>query len=405
MKHVHIKLPRAAFNDAFLPFLNNRTRFEIFYGGAGSGKSVFTAQRIVYRMLNERGHKFLVVRKVAKTLRHSTFAQIISVIASWKVSRLFKINKSDMEIFCDNGNQIIFAGLDDVEKLKSITGITDIWIEEATEITQDDFTQLNLRLRGMSRYPFQITMTFNPVSALSWIKQFFFDIPKENCAVLKTTYQDNRFLDEEYKKVIEDLKHQNHVFYQIYALGEWGVLGNLVFSNYVYEEITYREDDFDAVYQGLDFGFNHPSALIRIGFKDGELFVFDEFYQRGLTNAELIEEVSKLIDKQQMITADSAEPARIKEFRQAGFNLTASVKGKGSVKDGIDWLKRQRIHISKKCPNLLAEIQQYSYKEDKNGNVLDEPVEFKDDAIAALRYAIEPIRLKKKITAGYSVWR
>ena len=388
-------------NKAFASFLGNRSRYEIFYGGAGSGKSVFIAQRLLMRTLGEPGHKTLVVRKVAKTNRHSTFALIVGIISSWKVTALFKINKSDMEILCEgNGNQIIFAGLDDVEKLKSIAGITDIWVEEASEITQEDFQQLDLRLRGKSPWAHQITLTFNPVSALSWLKPFFFDTQRDNCVIHKSTYKDNRFLDDEYKKVIEDLKNQDHTYYQIYGLGEWGVLGNLVFHNYVFEDIPYKEEDFDAVYQGLDFGFNHPSALVRVGFKDEELYVFDELYEKGLTNAELIQEVGKIIDKRKQITADSAEPARIKEFRQAGYNVVPSVKGTGSVKDGIDWLKRHKIHISKKCPNLLAEMQQYSYKKDKDGNVLDEPIEFKDDAIAALRYAIEPLRNQKSIFIG-----
>ena len=400
-----IKIHTRIFNKAFRPYLDNRSRYEIFYGGAGSGKSMSIAQRLVLRAMKEKGHKFLIVRKVAKTNRHSTFALIMAILRSWKVLGLFRVNKSDMEIGCLNGNQVIFTGLDDVEKLKSIAGITDIWVEEASEITQEDFQQLDLRLRGKTQWPLQITMTFNPVSALSWLKAFFFDEPKENCVIHKSTYKDNRFLDDEYKKVIEDLKNQDHTYYQIYGLGEWGVLGNLVFHNYVFEDIPYKEQDFDAVYQGLDFGFNHPSALIRVGFKDEEIYVFDELYEKGLTNAELIQEVAKMVDKRSQLIADSAEPARIKEFQQAGFRISGSVKGKGSVKDGIDWLKRHKIHISKKCPNLLAEIQQYSYKEDKDGNVLDEPIEFKDDAIAALRYAIEPVRLRRKITAGYSAWR
>ncbi|NLT46171.1 MAG: PBSX family phage terminase large subunit, partial [Thermotogaceae bacterium] len=228
-----IKVHARIFNKTFRPHLDDRSRYEIFYGGAGSGKSMFVAQRLVLRAMKEKGHKFLVVRKVAKTNRHSTFALIMGILRSWKVLGLFKVNKSDMEIGCLNGNQIIFTGLDDVEKLKSIAGITDIWVEEASEITQEDFQQLDLRLRGKTPWPLQITMTFNPVSALSWLKSFFFDVPKDNCIIHKSTYKDNRFLDDEYKKVIEDLKNQDHTYYQIYGLGEWGVLGNLVFHNYV----------------------------------------------------------------------------------------------------------------------------------------------------------------------------
>lgn len=393
---VNVEIPREVFNEVYIPYIKNRKRYEIFYGGAGSGKSVFVAQRLIYRHLKEKGHKTLVIRKVAKSTRHSTYSLLKNTVNSWGLSKIFKINKSDMEISCLNGNQIIFSGLDDVDKLKSIAGITDIWIEEASEITKQDFKQLDLRLRGRTPWPLQITMSFNPISALSWLKGYFFDEPKENSSILKTTYKDNRFLDDQYRQVIENLKNEDRTFYQIYALGEWGVLGNLVFTNYVFEDIPYKEEDFDAVYQGLDFGFNHPSALIRAGMKDGELYVFDELYERELTNAELIEEVGKHISKRDLLVADSAEPARIKEFKQNGFNVQASIKGKNSVKDGIDWLKRHKIHISKNCSNLLAEMQQYKYKEDKDGNVLDEPINFKDDAIAALRYAIEAIRNPKK---------
>ena len=185
-----IKIHTRIFNDVYVPYLGNRSRYEVFYGGAGSGKSVFVAQRMLVRAMKEKGHKTLVVRKVAKTNRHSTFALITGIMHQWNVEPLFKVNKSDMEITCLNGNQIIFTGLDDVEKLKSIANITDIWVEEASEISHDDFKQLDLRLRGKTPWPLQITMTFNPISALLWHKAYFFDSAKENTTILKTTYLD-----------------------------------------------------------------------------------------------------------------------------------------------------------------------------------------------------------------------
>lgn len=222
-------LPKVT-NPVYYNLYNDQHRYLILYGGAGSGKSVFAAQKLVYRILTERPHKFLVVRKVARTIRGSCFAEIRNIISSWGMSELFNINKSDMEITCINGNQIVFAGLDDAEKLKSIHGITGIWIEEASEITQEDFQQLDLRLRGKTEYYKQIIFTFNPVSITHWLKQVFFDEKKENTRILKTTYKDNKFIDEEYSRVLEELKDSDPYYYTVYALGEWGVVGQTVFD-------------------------------------------------------------------------------------------------------------------------------------------------------------------------------
>ena len=380
---INITIPREVFNEVYLPFIKNRSRYEIFYGGAGSGKSHFMAQRLIYRHLKEKGHKTLVVRKVGKTNRHSTFALLREIIAQWEATSLFKINKSDMEISCVNGNQIIFSGLDDVEKLKSIVGITDIWVEEASEITQKDFYQLDLRLRGKSKYPLQITLTFNPISHFHWLKSYFFDDPKDNSAILKTTYKDNRFIDDYYVKVLENLKNEDWTYYQIYTLGEWGSPGNLIYTNY--EVVKEVPSSFNEIIYGLDFGFNNPSVLLKIGIKDGDVWVLDELYQTKLTNEDLIQELRKRVTGNQPIYADSAEPARIEEIHRRGFNIYPADK---SVKDGIDFVKRKKLYIHAACANTIKEIRAYKYKEDKDGNVLDEPVKFQDHAVDALRYAV-----------------
>lgn len=379
----NVTIPAQVFNDVYVPYLGNRSRYEIFYGGAGSGKSVFVAQRMLVRAMKERGHKTLVVRKVAKTNRHSTFALITGIMRQWNIEQLFKVNKSDMEITCLNGNQIIFTGLDDVEKLKSIANITDIWVEEASEISHDDFKQLDLRLRGKTPYPLQITLTFNPISALLWHKAYFFDNPKDNTVILKTTYLDNKFLDDEYKQVINNLQHEDKTYYNIYGLGEWGVLGNLIYSNW--EVVSDVPASFDEIIWGLDFGFNNPSALLKIGIKDGNLYLLEEMYKTGLTNQDLIKELRKRIATFESIYADSAEPARIEEIKRAGFRVYPAQK---DVTDGLDFVKRQRLFIHKDCANVIKEIQGYKYKEDKDGNVIDEPVKFADHLMDAMRYAI-----------------
>jgi phage terminase large subunit len=213
-------------NDTFYPLISNTSRYLILYGGAGSGKSVFAAQKTVVRILSERPHKILVVRKVAKTLRQSCFAEIQSIISQWGLSEYFTVNKTDMEISCRNGNRIIFAGLDDVEKLKSIQGITSIWEEEASELEQADHIQLDLRLRGRTKHYKQIIQSFNPVSITHWLRD---TIDQDQTTAHRSTYKDNRFIDAEYIRLIESFKITDEYYYTVYGLGEWGVTGKTIF--------------------------------------------------------------------------------------------------------------------------------------------------------------------------------
>ncbi len=392
-------------NRAFYPLLWDRKRVNVVYGGAGSGKSFFLAERLIYRMVAEPGHNYMVCRKVGRMNRISTFSQILQIINLWGLRDIFVINKTDMEITCKNGNQIRFGGLDDVEKIKSVTfpsgPLTDIWIEEASEITEEDYNQLSLRLRGRAKVPFQITLSFNPISALHWIKQRFFDTKQDpaRLTISKTTYLNNRFLDADYRAELEGLKEIDRTFYQVYALGEWGIIGSLVFGNWEAKPCPYTPEDFDQILAGQDFGFNHKNAIELIGIKDGNLYSFDELWISQMTNTEIIQRVDEQgpLDKHQLCTADSAEPDRIKEWNKAGYRMRGARKGKHSVKYGIDFLKGRKWFVDpNKCPGLLSELQVYKWREDKDGNLLDEPVDFKDDAIAACRYAVEHLWHKGK---------
>lgn len=217
-------------NSVYYPYYTNDSRYLVLYGGAGSGKSVFAAQKIIVRTLSEKNHKFLVLRKVGTTIRNSTFAIIRETISQWGLTNEFEVNKTDMEITCKNGNKICFSGLDDQEKLKSYHGITGIWVEEASELEKVDLDQLNLRLRGFTTNYKQIMITFNPISADHWIKTTFFDTKQDNATVLKTTYKDNEFIDDEYKAVLEGYKDTDPYWYSVYALGEWGVIGHTIFN-------------------------------------------------------------------------------------------------------------------------------------------------------------------------------
>lgn len=232
-------LPKLA-NDKFYPLFMDRNRYLVLMGGGGSGKSVFAAQKIILRMLSEKKHRFLVLRKVAKTLRESVYAELKKIIYQWGLGQLFKIHKGELLIECSNGNQILFAGLDDVEKLKSISGVTSIWIEEASEINPEDFRQLDIRLRGQTINYKQMMITFNPIDINHWLKKEFFDTKKDNATVIHSTYKDNKFLDDEAIKVLEAFRETDPYFYQVYALGEWGVLGKTIFNaQKVSERIAY----------------------------------------------------------------------------------------------------------------------------------------------------------------------
>lgn len=231
---MQVTIPRGAFNPLFRPYLTDNThRYLILYGGAGSGKSVFAVQRFLYRLLTLPLCNILVVRAVAATNRDSTYALFRQVISKWGLSELFSCKDSDLRISCANGNSVIFKGLDDTEKLKSITfpkgELTDIWIEEASEVLEEDFNQLDVRLRGKGAHK-QMVLTFNPVSVLHWLKLRFFDRKDPRALVLKSTYKDNQFLDEDYKRTLEGYKDTDPYYYSVYCLGEWGVLGQTIFD-------------------------------------------------------------------------------------------------------------------------------------------------------------------------------
>ena len=231
---VKIKIPRSAFNEIYLPYLECSKRYLILYGGAGSGKSMFAVQRFLFHILKRKMMNLLVVRAVGNTNRDSTFSLFKQVISRWGLEQYFQIYEGDMRIRCLlNKNEIIFKGLDNTEKLKSITfsrgELTDIWIEEASEIAEADFNQLDIRLRGRGIQK-QIVLSFNPVDANHWLKKRFFDRKSENAAVLHTTYRDNAFLGEEDAKLLESYRESDPYYYQVYCLGEWGVFGKSVFD-------------------------------------------------------------------------------------------------------------------------------------------------------------------------------
>jgi phage terminase large subunit len=295
-----------------------------------------------------------------------------------------------MSIQCTNGARIITSGLDDVEKLKSVAGINRIWIEEASEISEQDFNQLDLRLRGKNNVGYQMTMTFNPISELHWLKRLFFDLGVADSFVLKTTYLDNSHLDAKYIEALERLKDQDYQYYRIYCLGDWGSLGNLIFTNW--EKADLSGNNFDNFFNGGDWGFaDDPFAAVRVHHDKMRktIYITDEIYQTALHNDESSELVKAMIGSE-MITMDSAEPKSIADYKRLGVKAKAAKKGQGSVEHGIKWLQGCKIVVDERCINTIKELTSYKWREDKNGNVIAKPVDMNNHIIDALRYALEP---------------
>jgi phage terminase large subunit len=379
---------REHMNPVYWPAFYNRDRWFVIRGSAGSGKSWFCAQKLILRLMGTQYQKFGVTRKVGRTLRASVFARIHAQIAAWGLSPFFSENKTEMTFtYLPNGNQIICLGLDDPEKLKSIDGLTGFWHEEPTELNEEDINQCDLRLRGEITDYFQHLLSFNPISAAHWLKKRFYDTAQPSCTTLKTTYQDNAFIDKEYATVLENLKTVNPMSYQVYALGEWGVFEGLIYQPF---DMSPWPAAFDETFFGLDFGFNNPTALLRVDVKDQEPYVTELIYETGLTNMDLIRRMEALgIKGVGTIYSDAAEPARIEEIRRAGFDCRPANKGPNSVGAGISLCQSLKIHSRPENVNLHKEQASYAWAKDKNGNATDVPVKWMDHLMDALRYCIQ----------------
>ncbi|MFV0351216.1 MAG: PBSX family phage terminase large subunit [Oscillospiraceae bacterium] len=403
---------KAKFNPTFRQVNATRRRYRILKGSAGSGKSVNIAQDYIIKLSDPAfdGANLLVVRKVDDTNRDSTFAELqaaIYKIFGDQAERVWKINQSPLYMECKiTGNRIIFRGMNDYrqrEKIKSVAFKTGklvwIWVEEATELLVEDIDILDDRLRGdlselNPNLYYQITLTFNPVSATHWIKGRYFDKASNFVMTHHSTYKDNKFIDFAYYQRMERRKTEDPEGYRVYGLGEWGELGGLILSNYHAHNFARLRENFDDFVLAQDFGFNHANVVLEVGFKDGEIYICRELVCHEMDTSEII----KAADKQKFcktaeMICDSAEPDRIQMWSKAGYRavpVSKETAGKGSVSAQIDYLKARKIHIHPSCVHTLKEIGQWKWKKDKStGLYIDEPVAFFDDAMAALRYSVE----------------
>lgn len=394
-KHVQDHSP------AFVPLFKDQSRYQVAWGGAGSGKSHIVARKKLYRLLSETTckHNILIIRKVDRTIKRSVFALMKNIISKWGLLSEFDINQTDKTmIYRPTGAQFMFSGLDDVEKLKSIEGVTSIWVEEATELTQEDFEQLDLRLRGNTGALKQIILTLNPISDQHWIKKVFFDDPIDGCFTLKTTYLDNSFIDDEYKMVMGNKKKTNPRYYNIYALGNWGTAEGLIFNNVTQRLIKHEDIMGLECVQGLDFGYtNDPSAFNQtyVDIDNKKIYVFDGFYERGLSNAAIASKIKEMKCHRHRTTADSSEPKSIDYIKGKNVRIEGAQKGKDSINMGIDFLLEFEIVVNSHLVEFMTEFNNYAWAKDKDGKSLNKPIDEFNHFIDSLRYAVERLAKAK----------
>lgn len=403
---LNFKEPSKVFNKNIFEILTNYDNFtEVHYGGGSSGKSHGVIQKVVLKALMKWPipRRILWLRKVQSTIKDSLFEDVKACLINFGIWDLCEWNKTDNKVVLPNGATFLFKGLDNPEKIKSIKGISDIVMEEASEFTLNDYTQLTLRLREKKHMKKQIFLMFNPVSKLNWVYKYFFEHGEEmeNVMIRQSSYKDNKFLDDITRNNLEMLAKRNPSYYKIYALGEFATLDKLVFPKY--EKRLINKDELRHLPScfGLDFGYvNDPSAFIhsKIDVKNKKLYIIEEYVKQGMLNDEIANVIKQLGYAKEEITADSAEQKSIAEINNHSITrIRPAMKGKDSIISGIQYLNQFDIVIDERCFKTIEELDNYTWKKDKNtGEYYNEPVDTYNHCIDALRYSVEMLMINNK---------
>lgn len=392
-------------------FWRFKGRYKAVKGSRASKKSSTQALKAIIEIVENPTVNWLVVRKVERTLRDSCFAQLKWAIHRLQLDRYFKCSTSPLEItYIPTGQKILFRGLDDPLKVTSITvevgSLCRLWVEEAYEITSEEaFDRLDESIRGQlpKGMYHQVVLTFNPWSDRHWLKKRFFDEPSENVLAITTNYLCNEFLSDSDLVLFEEMK-KNPRRYRTAGLGEWGIVEGLVFENWeerVFDvnEIAKRPNVKSAF--GMDFGYvNDPSTLF-CGLVDTvarEIYVFDEMYEKGMSNEDILSKVTEMGYAKERIKADSAEPKSIAYLRKAGLrNIRAAKKGPDSIRAGISLIQDYKIIVHPRCVNFLTEISNYTWDKDKFDNMINKPIDDFNHLMDAMRYAMEEFDGRKGV--------
>ena len=403
--YIEISLP-AVVGKGYKSFWNHKGRYRACKGSRASKKSKTMALWSIYSLMKYPAANLLVVRKTYRTLKDSCYTELQWATRRLHVEHLWEFTKNPLEAtYKPTGQKIYFRGLDDPLKVTSVTvGVGVLcwmWVEEAYEVTkEEDFDILDESIRGEVPEGLfkQITLTFNPWNEHHWLKKRFFDKPDDETLALTTNYMCNEWLDAADIKVFEDMKKRNPRRYAVAGLGGWGIVDGLIYENWKEEAFDYRSEEFKKQHPdlvsvfGLDFGYtNDPSTLFcgLLDLKSKQLFVFDEMYEKGLSNERIAEKVKAMGYGKERIIADSAEPKSIDQLKGLGLRVKGAYKGKDSVKNGIQWIQDLEIVIHPQCVNFLTEISNYTWDKDKFDNKLNVPIDDFNHLMDAMRYALE----------------
>ena len=398
---VNLNLKKDLFAPKFYPLLTDYShRWEVYLGSAGSGKSYFITQKIIYRCLTEQV-RVLVCRRYGTTIRNTCFSLFKDILNKWKLTPYVKIRETDFNIKFPNGSEIIFTGLDEETKLLSLNNIGVIFIEEAFEVPQAIVEQLNLRLRGKVKNQ-QIMMAFNPISKNSWLFDFC-NNPPDSYLFTHSTYKDNPFLTAEYVASLEELYKRNPAKARVFCDGEWGVNPDgLVLTNWTTQD--FNPLDLAAKgYEhraGMDLGWVDKTAIIDSLYdrENKTIYVFNEFYKSGCQLSELVDALKDMNLTKTKVYVDAAEPRSIEYFRKNGINATACAKGKDSVKVGLMFLQDNRIVVHPSCRNFINELENFSYIQSKlTGEWTEDTTHEYSHAIDACRYGYSDIYTQTKL--------
>lgn len=414
---IKLSLPQLV-GRGYATFWNFKGRYRVCKGSRASKKSKTTALWYITNMMKYPDANLLVIRKTYRTLKDSCFTELKWAISRLKVDAWWEVKESPLELtYKPTGQKIYFRGLDDPLKVTSITVEKGVlcwaWLEEAYEImNEDDFNVLDESIRGEVPEGLfkQWTITFNPWNEHHWLKKRFFDIDDDNNILAMTTnYLCNEWLDDADKRVFETMKKNNPRRYAVAGLGNWGIVDGLVFENWKEElfvpisrkEYEQLEDKNDNNYvildklkttSGLDFGYTNDPTAFFVGFLDIEnkrLYVWDEMYEKGMSNKAINNKIVAMGYSKERITADSAEPKSIDELKGLGLRIKGAKKGKDSIMNGIQWIQDLEIIIHPRCTNFLTEISNYTWDEDRFGNKINKPIDDFNHLMDAMRYALE----------------
>ena len=391
----------------YLDFWQTKKRYRACKGSRGSKKSKTAALNMIYRLIQYPLANGLCIRRYSNTLRDSVFSDLKWAIHKLGLDAYFECTVSPMQIVrISTGQKILFRGLDDGLKITSISVdygvLCFVWIEEAYEITnEDDFNKLDMSIRGEvpDGYFKQITLTFNPWSATSWLKARFFDTPDEDVFTKTTTWECNEWLDDSDRKIFKKMKINNPRRYRIEGEGEWGIAEGLIYTNVEFQIFDVGEirsiPGIKSAFN-LDFGFTDPNAFIceMVDNTNMIIYVFDEWYRTGVTNKIIAQAIKDKGYGGQRIICDCAEPKSIAELQEEGIKAEPSRKGKDSVNHGIQLIQNYKIIVhDKNCPEFKKEIQNYCWEKDKYGKATDKPDHEFSHGMDSMRYGVSKILL------------